>query len=128
MAPSSEPNRPKFFWNISHDSDLYMGPAAIPPPPRAAGQCEAQRAFCSLRLIYFRLGLFWTWRAKHQVVRPQAENAGNVTAPAPARQGVSPSKTRRPEDVTPQLARFFRCTALRSKNKAWLTRAETVAG
>jgi hypothetical protein len=76
-----------------------------PPPPRVAGQCEAQRVFCSLRLISL---LDLAGNAPLGRDRKQKKEA------AGARRcwrdtGVSPSP--RPDkrgDVVRQLARFFR--------------------
>jgi hypothetical protein len=104
MAARQLSNRSKFFWNISHHGDLYMGPAAIPPPPRVAGQCEAQRVFCSLRLISL-LDL----AGNAQLGRDRKQKRKAAGAPALARQGcLTLAEARQKGDVGRQLARFFR--------------------
>jgi hypothetical protein len=68
-----------------------------PPPPRVAGQCEAQRAFCSLRLISLSdlAGNAQVERSKSsdpsRAGRKQ-KNSEAAGAPALARHGIPPSE------------------------------------
>jgi hypothetical protein len=74
-----------------------------PPPPRVAGQCEAQRAFCSLRLISLldlagnpKSGGTESKKGKPPVRRRWRDTVSHLT------------QARLKGDVARQLARFFR--------------------
>ena len=108
LAGSAYRTARNFFWNISHNGDLYMGPAAIPPSPRVAGQCEAQRAFCSLRLISL-LDLASNAEVGAQVERDGQQKSGSLRcAGADGTRRPALTEARQTGDVARQLARFFR--------------------
>lgn len=78
------------------------------PPPRVAGQCEAQRAFCSLRLISL-LDLASNAEVGAQVERDGQQKSGSLRcAGADGTRRPALTEARQTGDVARQLARFFR--------------------
>ena len=95
-------------------SGIVTATGRHPPPPRVAGPAEAQLAFTPVAPHFCTAG-----KSKHSVKR-LGHPAGESSFPR------EKGEVRRPFCRRQPIARLLRWTALRSKNSAWLTSAETV--
>jgi hypothetical protein len=89
-----------------------------PPPPRVAGPAEAQLASTPVAPHLCTAG-----KNKHSITRGAVFRPADLLVNRPRRKK---GDARRPFCRRQPIARLLRWTALRSKNSAWLTSAETV--
>jgi hypothetical protein len=100
-------------------SGIVTATGRHPPPPRVAGPAEAQLAFTPVAPHFRAAG-----KSKHSITAIGRILPAHLAGESSSRR--KKGEIRRPFCRRQPIARFLRWTALRSKNSAWLTRAETV--